>query len=339
MIPARFALSAQADGWWLRSAIVWAKGVSFLPDYAGSCMPESVTDRPTQSYEMVYMLAKSPEYFFDNIAVQEKTIQPERIGIIEKTFSTSDGDVTMRGDIGRSVTRSNTRNLRSVWCINPQPYPGAHFACWPPALVEPMIKASTSQAGHCSVCGAGWKRVVEKTGKSLPVSERHGRTGHNGQPPQISGNYWTGPTTKATDTWAPSCSCFGHFEDVDGGEDWITEETGIRRKRRVYVPDGPQPSTVPATVLDPFCGSGTTLQVAVRLGRNAIGVDLSTEYLSELVPDRMDSVSLEPVRVTGGVEDWHASPLFQSLSPEDQRDVAADFDAEAERQLFAGVTE
>lgn len=88
--------------------------------------------------------------------------------------------------------------------------------------------------------------------------------------------------TSITTGWAPSCQC--------------------------------NAPTTPCTVLDPFCGSGTTLQVAVRLGRHTIGVDLSTEYLSELVPDRMDTVSTEPVKTVGSVEDWHASPLFAEVT-------------------------
>jgi adenine specific DNA methylase Mod len=67
-------------------------------------------------------------------------------------------------------------------------------------------------------------------------------------------------------------------------------------------------------VLDPFAGSGTTLQVAVRLGRHAIGVDLSAEYLADLVPVRMDEVSTEPKRLSGGVEDWADTGLFAELA-------------------------
>jgi hypothetical protein len=117
-----------------------------------------------------------------------------------------------------------------------------------------MILASTSEYGCCSSCGNPWLRVIEKVGKSLPVSERHGRTGHNGQPPQISGNYWTGPTTKATDDWRPGCNC-----EAEPG---------------------------PALILDPFFGSGTTGQVAKKNRRDYLGFELNEAYL-DLNPDRV----------------------------------------------------
>jgi hypothetical protein len=85
---------------------------------------------------------------------------------------------------------------------------------------------------------------------------------------------------KVTTGFRPACACFGHFEEVDDGEDWITREGGARRTRRVYVPDGEQPNPVPCTVLDPFSGSGTTGVVAQKLGRNYVGLDLSAEYLA-----------------------------------------------------------
>ena len=65
MIPALVALALQADGWFLRSAPIWAKGVSFLPDYAGSVMPESVRDRPTSAYENIFLLTKNKRYFYE----------------------------------------------------------------------------------------------------------------------------------------------------------------------------------------------------------------------------------------------------------------------------------
>lgn len=74
MIPARFALAAQADGWTVRSDIIWAKGISFLGEYAGSSMPESVQDRPSKSHEYIYLLTKGPRYFWDKEAVKETAV-------------------------------------------------------------------------------------------------------------------------------------------------------------------------------------------------------------------------------------------------------------------------
>ena len=115
-IPWRVAFALQADGWYLRSDIVWAKGVSFCPDYSGSVMPESVTDRPTKSHEYLFLLTKSARYYYDVDAVRENN-------------------------------SGHVRNLRSTWTINPQPYSEAHFATFPEKLVEPCVKAG-SQKGN-----------------------------------------------------------------------------------------------------------------------------------------------------------------------------------------------
>jgi hypothetical protein len=158
-VPERFKLAAQAEGWICRSAIVWAKGVSFLPHYAGSCMPESVQDRPTSGYEMVYMLAKQERYYYDYIAVQEYAREPGDLGLLRaKTFGDDDNVSWHAPSIRKRQAQgidsrsagATMRNLRDTWVINPVGYGGAHFACWPQALVEPMIRAGTSAHGVCN---------------------------------------------------------------------------------------------------------------------------------------------------------------------------------------------
>ena len=153
-IPWRVAFALQADGWYLRSDIVWAKGVSFCPAYSGSVMPESVTDRPTKSHEYVFLLTKSARYFYDADAVRE-------VGA-GRDWSTSGGNMMGKGRIKGTVNgvasyheidrrgsaAASGRNLRSVWTINPhferhKPYREAHFATFPTALVEPCIKAGS----------------------------------------------------------------------------------------------------------------------------------------------------------------------------------------------------
>lgn len=293
MVPARFALAAQADGWFLRSAIVWAKGVSFLPDYAGSCMPESVTDRPTQSYEMVYMLAKSERYFYDAEAVKEPLRLPGAAdgSRIFGGANKNGAHIEHARTTGRPYEQSPTgRQLRSVWIVNPQPLAMAHFAAWPQKLVEPMVLASTSEYGCCPACGAAYRRVVEREGitttekrKMLGDSEKRGAGGQLVvQNLDYAGAYGNNTRLTITTGWQPLCTC-------DAGP------------------------PIPCTVLDPFVGSGTTLLVANRLGRNAIGVDLSETYLTELVPERMDAVSLDPVQLAGSVDDWAEAPLFAGV--------------------------
>ena len=130
MIPARVALALQADGWYLRSDIIWHKPAP---------MPESVTDRPTNAHEHVFLLAKNARYYYDAEAVKEASEAAGRIPGGNKKVDAS------RGDAGRDMTIpvAPTRNRRNVWTVNTQPYAGAHYAVWPPALVEPMILAGS----------------------------------------------------------------------------------------------------------------------------------------------------------------------------------------------------
>jgi site-specific DNA-methyltransferase (cytosine-N4-specific) len=178
-IPWRVAFALQADGWYLRSDIVWSKP---------NPMPESVTDRPTKAHEYVFLLTKSRRYFFDSDAVRQpfapKTLTHRGGGRMAGKAGRQDGaGKVASGNWGESdaVRRSDPRgaNIRTVWTIPTQPFPGAHFAVFPPKLVEPCIKAGCPEGG---------------------------------------------------------------------------------------------------TVLDPFSGAGTTVMVALRLGRSAIGIELSEDY-------------------------------------------------------------
>lgn len=175
-IPWRVAFALQADGWWLRSDIIWEKT---------NPMPESVTDRPTKAHEYIFLLAKSERYWYDADAIREDAAE-DTLARYERGRSQnhkwSDGgpgnqtcEVTLDHMIGK-----DGRNKRSVWTIATQPYPEAHFATFPPKLIEPCILAG------CPVGG---------------------------------------------------------------------------------------------TVLDPFCGTGTALMVALRLNRAAIGIELNPEYI------------------------------------------------------------
>jgi DNA modification methylase len=149
--PWRVAFALQADGWYLRSDIVWAKGVSFCPDYSGSVMPEPVTDRPTKSHEYLFLLTKSARYYYDADAVREEALGTTnradfRVGgsyTHNNSFNNSASKLPT--DTGKHRDNSSTRNLRSVWTINPQPYREAHFATFPTTLVEPCVKAGSKK--------------------------------------------------------------------------------------------------------------------------------------------------------------------------------------------------
>ena len=138
-IPWRVAFALQADGWWLRQDIIWHKP---------NPMPESVTDRCTKAHEYIFLLAKSAKYHCDMEAVKEadgdthsrgtkRTPPIERAGIGHKDwcwYMTRDNQIT-------------GRNRRSVWTVTTKPYPKAHFATYPPELIEPCVKAGCPTGG------------------------------------------------------------------------------------------------------------------------------------------------------------------------------------------------
>jgi DNA modification methylase len=132
-IPWRVAFALQADGWYLRSDIIWHKP---------NPMPESVTDRPTKAHEYLFLLTKSERYYYDSDAVREEAIVPA--GRVMKFGATSPSG-TMRHDIGASYIDNGKRNRRSVWTVATQPYSGAHFATFPPALIEPCVMAGSKK--------------------------------------------------------------------------------------------------------------------------------------------------------------------------------------------------
>lgn len=140
-IPWRVAFALQADGWYLRSDIIWSKP---------NPMPESVTDRPTKAHEYVFLLTKSPRYFYDVEAVREPnvTVGDRREGNGRHAY---DGKWDGTGNDGTQqafVTINPAgRNRRSVWTIATKPYPGAHYAVMPEALVEPCVLAGCPKGG------------------------------------------------------------------------------------------------------------------------------------------------------------------------------------------------
>jgi DNA modification methylase len=165
-MPWRIAFALQADGWYLRSDIIWSKP---------NPMPESVTDRPTKSHEYVFLLTKSSRYFYDADAIKEPYAEStfKRAKSVNNAAARKDNGtaINQRGLTAEQqtkayskVTETGGRNKRSVWHIATQSFSEAHFATFPEALVEPCIKAGTSERGACPECGAPWRRVVEKGG-------------------------------------------------------------------------------------------------------------------------------------------------------------------------------
>ena len=248
-IPWRVAFALQADGWWLRSDIIWSKP---------NPMPESVRDRPTRAHEYIFLLSKSARYYYDADAIAEpcqsgpsdirKMLeQKNRIGGLTKTLDDPLAKASAATNIGqkRAVGDPSGRNRRSVWEITTAPFPEAHFATFPPKLPELCIKAGSAEQS-CPECGAPWERVVERTTatalQNTGYTEACGARNDGDRPGSYVG---AGVTTLR---WQPSCEC--------GCTD-----------------------TVGSVVLDPFIGSGTVGLVAEKLGRRWVGIDANAEYL------------------------------------------------------------
>ena len=326
MLPARVALALQADGWILRDDVIWAKAISFNDKYSGSTMPESVNGtrwercrvkvgehrrkgqntgwrspegekwgntsehivahfedcpgcpkcepnggyvlrkgswRCTKAHEHLFQLVKSGDYFCDMEAVKEEYNYDGRKDTIlkptEKYASRSYGqNPNSCHTQGQERWPGTGRNLRNVWTINPRGYKEAHYATYPEKLVEPCIKVSTSQKGVCPECGCQWARVVEKD--NTLAESRQGTEGY--QSGKLSKGKMFSSETPGYSTqtktlgWKPTCNC------------------GIKE-------------TVPALVLDPFMGSGTTAVVAAKLGRNYFGCEINPEYKENHIDDRV----------------------------------------------------
>jgi hypothetical protein len=199
----------------------------------------------------VFLLSRRDRYFYDREAVREP--HAAKSSMISTTPRKGSGSESkgerfnqwLQDHDGRRLNPSGS-NKRSVWTIAARAFAGAHFATFPPALVEPCLLAGTSAAGCCARCGAPWRRVIR-------VSYRNpGHRSTNG-PRSVANRTWTPGFPQrlerqtTTRDWEPTCAC-------------------------------PAGETVPCVVLDPFCGSGTTGLVALQHGRGFIGIDLSSAY-------------------------------------------------------------
>jgi DNA modification methylase len=256
-IPWRVALALQADGWWLRSDIIWSKP---------NPMPESVTDRPTKAHEYIFLLTKSAKYYYDADAVREPNLVP-----LESVWRPSGYPDKKNGETQSSMRSMKSgqdkwnplgRNLRSVWTITTNPYSGAHFATFPPEIPERCIRAGTSERGCCQKCGSPLERITEKEGATT-IAERGYDTHQLAQERGMlnTSRSWKGgdvPVAKYTTIgWRPSCTC--------------------------------NVLTKPCLVLDPFAGSGTTIEITAKLGRDYIGIELNEDYVKKLINPRMSS--------------------------------------------------
>lgn len=288
-IPWRVAFALQADGWYLRSDIIWHKP---------NPMPESVTDRPTKAHEYLFLLTKAERYFYDAEAIKEPVTggahprangqhsrmvleraagkekskpNPSRShvpGVTPKSAEKGSGIKSNESFHAACTELVSSRNRRSVWTIATAPYAEAHFATFPPDLVKPCIMAGTSSAGCCAECGAPFERVIEKGApdeahKKACGADSNGE--YNGKSTKdygaakaqdasaVKARILEGMRERKTVGWRQQCAC----------------KSGIK----------------PCVVLDPFGGSGTTGAVALELGRHAILIELNPDY-AKLAEDR-----------------------------------------------------
>jgi DNA modification methylase len=281
-IPWLLAFALRADGWYLRQDIIWSKP---------NPMPESVRDRCTKAHEYLFLLSKGPRYYYDQEAILEPGADAS-LARLKQNISGQGGSNRAHGSIGKTMKAvgrpvaqhkqaalgqnlggslgSNDeplfRNRRSVWEVATQPFSEAHFATYPPALIEPCILAGCP-AKACAQCGAPWERIIEATapdGRSaISAGGRTGR-GEDGKP--LMGNNMTHPGEK------------GSFNAA----------RGVLTRKTI----GDQPScdcgarVAPGVVLDPFFGAGTTGLVADRLQRDCIGIELNPGY-AEIARNRI----------------------------------------------------
>jgi len=141
-IPWRVAFALQEDGWYLRQDIIWNKP---------NPMPESVKDRCTKSHEYIFLFSKSKNYYFDNESIKEKSIDSESLqGMRNRDKDKRLGDKYFQTKVGDSANGKiyEYKNKRSVWTVTTKPYKEAHFATYPPDLIEPCILAGCPEGGH-----------------------------------------------------------------------------------------------------------------------------------------------------------------------------------------------
>ena len=312
-IPWRVALALQADGWYLRNDIIWHKP---------NPMPESVQDRCTKSHEYIFLLTKNPRYFYDNDAIRvplkdfprtlrgvnvnkntkgspgqtPHTITQPRKNIRKEFESTQGGGGT--SFVGHSgyykengeliCDPKKGANKKTVWTVSTKSYHGAHYATFPPDLIDDCIKAGTSEKGKCPNCGTPWKRVKEVV--SRPDREAQEIRANMvgvipGRDKECRMNSKDMASIVYKDAgWEAGCEC------------------------------GLEPGM--CVVLDPFVGSGTTCMVARDLGRFAVGLDLSLDYLLDNARPRLEFDKLENWIDGNGQETdpektYHELPLFK----------------------------
>jgi len=156
-IPWRVAFALQADGWWLRSDIIWSKP---------NPMPESVRDRPTKAHEYIFLLSKSKKYYYDYEAIAERSVSAgeTRGGGVKYSNREVDNGIGGHHNLDKYGVTLQFRNKRDVWTVATKPFKEAHFAVFPPDLIRPCVLAGCPPGGIVldPFFGAGTTGLVAK---------------------------------------------------------------------------------------------------------------------------------------------------------------------------------
>lgn len=261
--PWMVAAALREDGWYLRARCPWIKR---------NGMPESAMDRPTTVVEDIFLLSKSPDYFYDAEAVKLKGVIPAGTLAAKGSEERLDTEGVNARPAEYKVYTGTRLRRASDWffeswqglisdedgdpmafMVNTAAYPDSHFATFPMRLVIPMMQAGTSENGCCEKCGAPLIRVVESNRimrHQLPADDPNFRPSRytvksSGENAHSNGGAQAFRSSE-TKGWNPSCEC----------------NAGI----------------TPCVVLDPFGGSGTVGQVARDANRSAYIIDLNDGY-------------------------------------------------------------
>lgn len=160
-VPWELAFALRDDGWYLRSAVIWHK-LKIAPD--------SAPDRPGNCYELIFMLTKTDEYYWDSEAVREAGTMPAGMTVKggKKRRDMSNGNALNSVASDSYFEYDGTRKIRNVWTANPHVASDAHYALMPEDIIEPCVFASTSEYGCCDQCGAPWGRTSSDVGGKDP---------------------------------------------------------------------------------------------------------------------------------------------------------------------------
>lgn len=297
LVPHRVALALIDDGWVVRSDCIWKKE---------NPMPTSVTDRLNETKEFVFHLTPQPDYWFDLDAIREPhaetSIERDEYGYASAGRQTMhcpredrEKDVTVADDQG---LHPNGKNPGDVFEVAVAQCSDAHYAVFPRALIEPPIKA-TCPPQVCAECGTPYERESVEEPLTLDTETVPDR-------PQTRRALELAREANLTDEHLRACRAVGfgdagadkycqtgtgnnterveelaaEAKEVLGG--YFREFTGARRTTTGWTPqcECTTDETDPGIVLDPFAGAGTTCQVAKRLGRQFVGIELNPDYVA-----------------------------------------------------------